>query len=194
VRQWGVLQQIAGRTGGIVTPANVLDGVALLGAKWSGPRLETWPGILAGIASYTADMADGSIARRTGTASRVGDIVDHVGDKPKVAYALFHIWRKGLADRPLIAATAVYNGVTASITVYDRVSKGSSHVEVSKPGKRAMFTSATGVGMQTIASKVAVHRPAAGAALRSAGAAIGYSGLLIFGLPTIRQYWRMAQG
>ena len=34
-----MLQRLAAGTGGVVTPANLLDVVALVGAWWAGPRL-----------------------------------------------------------------------------------------------------------------------------------------------------------
>jgi len=188
------VQRLAQRSNGLVTPANVLDGAAFVGAGWSAPRLDTWSGLVVGVASYASDILDGKIARATGTTSYLGDLIDHVGDKPKIAYALYHIWRKGLADRPLVAAVAAYNGATASIAVYDRLANGASRVEVTKDGKRAMFTSASGVGMQTIAARLDPTRPQAARVLRLSGAVLGYAGLLIFGVPTLRQYWHMAAG
>jgi phosphatidylglycerophosphate synthase len=193
VNEEAALQRVARATHGLLTPANLLDALAFVGAKWSGPRLDTWPGLMAGMASYVADMADGKIARATGTASHVGELVDHVGDKPKIGYALYWIWKKELADRRLIAAVATYNAVTASITVYDRVSSGTPQVAVGRSGKRAMFATATGIGLQTIATKVSQQHAGSGRLLRSGGAALAWSGLLVYGLPTIRGYWRMAQ-
>ena len=102
------LQRLAAGTGGVVTPANLLDVVALVGAWWAGPRLGSWKGYAVGAPSYFADLADGIIARRTGTVTRVGEIMDHVvGDKPKIFWGAWHIWRLRLADRPLIATVAV---------------------------------------------------------------------------------------
>ena len=96
------LQRLAAETGGVVTPANLLDVVALVGAWWAGPRLGSWKGYAVGAPSYFADLADGIIARRTGTVTPVGEIMDHVvGDKPKIFWAAWHIWRPRLADRPL---------------------------------------------------------------------------------------------
>jgi phosphatidylglycerophosphate synthase len=192
-RQTG-LQRIARQTRGVVTPANLLDGAAFLGALWAGPRLENWPGLVAGIASYSSDVVDGKIARATGTASSLGDMIDHVGDKPKIAYALYHIWRMRLADRPLLVTVATYNAVTASITVYDRLANGTSRIEVTTQGKRAMFATATGVGVQTVATKISRTRPKLGRALNVGGAVLAYLGVTVFGPATIRQYWRSANG
>src|SRR5579875_1739416 len=114
------LQALAAKTHGVLTPANILDGAAFFGAAWAGPRFDTWPGVLVAMASYGADAVDGTLARATGTASQVGELLDHVGDKPKVGLAIYYIWKMRLADRRLLAAVAAYNTVTASITVYDR--------------------------------------------------------------------------
>ena len=66
------LQRLAAATGGVVTLANLLDVVALVGAWWAGPRLGSWKGYAVGAPSYFADLADGIIARRTGTVTRSG--------------------------------------------------------------------------------------------------------------------------
>jgi phosphatidylglycerophosphate synthase len=192
VSEEAALQRVARATHGLLTPANLLDALAFVGAKWSGPRLDTWPGLMAGMASYVTDMADGKIARATRTSSHVGELVDHVGDKPKIGYALYWIWKKELADSRLIAAVATYNAVTASITIYDRLSRGTSQVVVGRSGKRAMFATATGIGLQTIATKVSQQHAGPGRVLRRGGAALAWSGLVVYGLPTIRGYWRMA--
>lgn len=189
-----ILQEIADSTYGVVTPANALDAAAFLGAAWAAPRLATWPGIAAAVASYGADIADGKLARATGTTSRVGDLIDHIGDKPKVAFALYHIWTQRLADRRLVAAVAAYNAATASLTVYDRLANGTSHVEVTSAGKRAMFATVTGIGCQAIATKLSETHPAAGRALRRGAGALVCAGLAAYGLPAIRQYWRAATG
>jgi phosphatidylglycerophosphate synthase len=186
------LQQIARQTRGLATPANFLDGFAFLGARWAAPRLDTWPGLIVGAGSYVSDVVDGKIARATGTTSHIGDLIDHVGDKPKVGYALYYIWKKRLAERPLVAAVAAYNAVTASVTIYDRLTNSVARIEVTRDGKRAMFTSATGVGLQTIATKMRESRPMTAQAMTWFGRSLGFGGLLVFGLPTIRQYWRIA--
>jgi phosphatidylglycerophosphate synthase len=188
------LQALAAKTRGVVTPANILDGAAFLGAVWAGPRFDTWPGVLVAVASYGADAVDGALARATGTASRVGDLVDHVGDKPRVGLALYHIWKRRLADRRLLAAVAAYNALTALITVYDRLSNGSPRVEVTREGKRAMCSTVAGIGLQTVAAQVGRTRPRAGRTIRQVGAVMVCTGLVRYGVPTIRQYWRLATG
>jgi phosphatidylglycerophosphate synthase len=189
-----VLQRIAQRSGGVVTPANLLDGLAFVGAAWSGPRFETWGGIAVGAFAYLSDVVDGTLARATGTESSVGELVDHVGDKPKVAFALWHIWRRRLAGRRLVAAVAAYNLVTASITVFDRLANETPRIEVTREGKRAMFTTATGIGVQVVASKLRSSHPVVSRTIEVSATSLGYAGLVLYGLPTIGQYYRMATG
>jgi phosphatidylglycerophosphate synthase len=188
------LQEIAERTYGVVTPSNLLDVAAMVGVAWSARRLDTWKGITVGASSYLADVADGIIARRTQTTSTVGEVMDHVvGDKPKLMFGLYHIWRFRLADRPLVAAVAGYNVANALVTGYDWASNTEPQVQVTVGGKRAMFATANGVGIQVIGRRVGVSHPAAGRLLRVVGTLIGWSGLAIWGVPTTLDYWRSAR-
>jgi phosphatidylglycerophosphate synthase len=188
------LQRIAEYTHGVVTPANLLDVVAIVGVGWAAPRLDTWPGIAVGAPSYVADVFDGIIARRTNTASWVGEIMDHVvGDKPKVLYGLLQIWRMRLADRPLVAAVATYNAANAVVTGYDWLRNAEPQISVTPRAKRAMFTTTVAVGLQVIAHKIAETHTRLGNGLSSSAAVLGYGGVVLLGVPTTRDYWRMAR-
>ena len=188
------LQRIAAATGGIVTPANLLDVVALGGAWWAGPRLGTWKGYAVGAPSYFADLADGIIARRTGTVTRAGEIMDHVvGDKPKIFWAAWHIWRLRLADRPLIATVAAYNVANAAVTGYDLVRNAEPGVYPDQRAKWAMMTSATGLGIQVAATNARRINPRLARVLHAAGAISTYGGVAFFGIPTTVGYWRAAR-
>lgn len=188
------LQRIAGATAGLVTPANLLDVVALVGAWWAGPRLGTWRGYAVGAPSYFADMADGVIARRTGTVTRAGELMDHVvGDKPKIFWGAWHIWRLRLADRPLVATVAAYNVANAVVTGYDLVRNAEPQVFPGRTAKWAMLTSATGMGTQVAATNATRTHPRLGRALRVAGALSTYGGVALLGVPTTVGYWRAAR-
>lgn len=188
------LQRLAAVTGGVVTPANLLDVVALVGAWWAGPRLGSWKGYAVGAPSYFADLADGIIARRTGTVTRVGEIMDHVvGDKPKIFWAAWHIWRLRLADRPLIATVAVYNVANAVITGYDLLRNAEPAVFPDQRAKWAMMTTATGLGVQVAATNADRTQPRLARTLRACGAISTYSGMAVFGIPTTAGYWRAAR-
>lgn len=188
-----VLERIAHRTHGVVTPANVLDALAMAGVAWSAPRLDRWSGIAVATPSYLADVADGMIARRTNTTSRLGELVDHVGDKPKVFLGLRAIWRLGIADKPLLAAVGCYNLANAALTSYDFLVNEEPQVAVTRRAKRAMFATTTGVGVQAIGHKVAERLPRLGRLVIWAGGTLGYGGVLLFGVPTTVDYWHMAR-
>ena len=190
----GTVEHLADLTHGVVTPANVLDVVAMAGVAWSAPRLDRWAGVAVAAPSYLADVADGVIARRTHTASSFGEVMDHVvGDKPKLFYGLYHIWRQRLADRPLLGLVAAYNAANAAVTGYDWLRNAEPQVHPTPTAKRAMFASAAGVGLQVIAVGVARTHPKAGSVLRWTGAATGYLGVVVLGVPTTRGYWRVAR-
>lgn len=187
------LQRLAAATGGVVTLANLLDVVAFVGAWWAGPRLGTWKGYAVGAPSYFADLADGIIARRTGTVTRVGEILDHVGDKPKIFWAAWHVWRLRLADRPLIATVAVYNVANAAVTVYDLVRNAEPAVFPDRRAKWAMMTTATGMGVQVAATNAKRTHPRLARALHACGAISSYGGVALFGIPTTVGYWKAAR-
>lgn len=187
------LQRLAAATGGVVTPANLLDVVAFLGAWWAGPRLGSWKGYAVGAPSYFADLADGIIARRTGTVTRVGEIMDHVGDKPKIFWAAWHVWRQRLADRPLIATVAAYNVANAAVTGYDLLRNAEPRIFPDRRAKWAMMTTATGMGIQVAASNADRTHPRLARALYACGAVSSYGGVAFFGLPTTVRYWQTAR-
>ena len=189
-----VLQRVAAATGGVVTPANLLDVVALVGAWWAGPRLGTWKGYAVAAPSYFADLADGIIARRTGTATRVGEIMDHVvGDKPKLFWGAWHIWRLRLADRPVIATVAAYNVANAVVTGYDLLRNVEPGIFPDQRAKWAMMTTATGLGIQVAAANAARTHPRLARVLRGCGAISTYGGVAVFGIPTTVGYWKTAR-
>ena len=186
-------ERIARRTHGVVTPANVLDVLAMAGVAWSAPRLDRWSGIAVAAPSYLADVADGMIARRTNTSSRFGELVDHVGDKPKVFLGLRAIWRLRIADKPLLAAVGCYNLANAALTSYDFVVNEEPQIAVTRRAKRAMFATTAGVGVQAIGHKIAETFPRLGRLVTWVGAILGYGGVLVFGVPTTVDYWNMAR-
>ncbi|HET9692138.1 MAG TPA: CDP-alcohol phosphatidyltransferase family protein [Acidimicrobiales bacterium] len=188
------LQRLARTTGGVVTPANALDVVAMAATWWAGPRLGTWRGYAVGAPSYFADLADGVIARRTGTVSRAGEMFDHIGDKPKIFWGAWHIWRMRLADRPLIATVAAYNVANAAVTAYDLLRNAEPQIFPDRRAKLAMLATATGMGIQVAGTNAARTHPRVGRALRVAGALSTYGGVAFLGVPTTLAYCRAARG
>lgn len=188
-----VFQRVAEATNGIVTPANAIDVAAFALAMESASKLDSWRGIASMAVAYTADLADGAVARATGTVSELGAGVDAVGDKVKTAYVGYHIARQGLANYDLLTAVAAYNMATAGATIYDRLAHDKPEVETTIPGKRAVFAGSLGLGLQIIGNKVAETDERKGRALKLAGAGIGYGGLAYYGAKAIRDYWRTAR-
>ncbi|HET6917769.1 MAG TPA: hypothetical protein VFH56_16900, partial [Acidimicrobiales bacterium] len=130
---------------------------------------------------------------RTGTVTRVGEIMDHVGDKPKIFWAAWHVWRLRLADRPLIATVAVYNVTNAAVTGYDLVRNAEPQVFPDRRAKWAMMTTATGMGIQVAATNAQRTYPRLARALRTCGAISSYGGVALFGIPTTVGYWQTAR-
>lgn len=188
-----VFERVAQRTHGVVTPANVLDALAMAGVAWSAPRLDRWSGIAVAVPSYLADIADGAIARRTNTSSRFGELVDHIGDKPKVFLGLRAIWRLGIADKPLLVAVGCYNLANAALSSYDFVVNEEPQITVTRRAKHAMFATTTGVGVQAIGHKIAETFPRLGRLVIWTAAILGYGGVVVFGAPTTIDYWNMAR-
>ena len=98
----GAIQSTAEKTRGVSTPSNLLDAYAFKKCIEGLDNLDTWKGIFTACGSLMADLVDGPIARVTDTSSAVGEGVDAVGDKIKLAYALTKIWQLELAPKPLI--------------------------------------------------------------------------------------------
>lgn len=148
-------QDLSESTGTIVTPANILDSFAMYLAYKSAPKMDTWPGIIGTGASVLADYVNGPIARYTGTDSKLGEAVDAVGDKIKLAYAIKYIWELDLAPKPLLTAVAIQNGLNTGITLAERaIGNGEPQIHSSWAGKRAIFAQQAGIGLYVIATKL----------------------------------------
>jgi hypothetical protein len=120
--------------------------------------------------------------------------MDHVvGDKPKIFWAAWHIWRLRLADRPLIATVAVYNVANAVVTGYDLLRNAEPGVFPDRRAKWAMMTSATGLGVQVAATNAERTHPRLARALHAGGAICTYGGVAFFGVPTTVRYWQTAR-
>jgi phosphatidylglycerophosphate synthase len=191
------LQRTAEATHGIVTPANALDVVAFgLAVKYA-PELDTKKGIAIVGAAFLADLADGLTARATGTVSEVGANLDPFGDKVKLGVAGYHIYKKKLASNTLLALVGTQSAANVGAAVYDHVNHRiiqheKPRVKPDTKGKRSVFSNAFGLGLQVIGTEVAKTNLQRGRRFRSAGAAIGYAGLALYGVRATRDYWRTA--
>ncbi|MDZ7744841.1 MAG: CDP-alcohol phosphatidyltransferase family protein [Candidatus Saccharibacteria bacterium] len=175
--QANTFQRVANETYDIVTPANVIDGVALVGAFAGSRHLDKWGGIATCAASFAADVADGPVARGTGTQSELGEMVDATGDKIKLAFTAAAIWKHKLAPRHLISAVAIQNGINAVATTIDRSMDKEAVIHPSMFGKRAIFLQQAGLGAHVIGSKLEEDHPRMSKYVKRAGTAVGYTGV-----------------
>lgn len=170
-------QVIADATGDVVTPANTLDAAAFGLSIYGLKNLDSWKGIIASALAFGADLVDGKIARATGTQSDLGEAVDAGGDKIKLAFALYQIWKLELAPKALITAIALQNGYNAGLTAVDRSLNDKPAIHPSNFGKKAIFLEEMGLGMHVIGSEVSKQHEKRGKAVKLAGSVIGYAGV-----------------
>ena len=172
-----IWQQWSEATGGVITPANALDAAAFIGGMYGVNNLDSWKGIVITAASFFADMADGKIARATGTESPLGEAVDAAGDKIKLAAALYQIWKLDLAPKPLLVAIAAQNGINAALTAGDRAINSQPVIHPSYFGKRAILLEQLGLGLHVIGSEVAKKHERRAAIIKKVGTLTSVAGL-----------------
>jgi phosphatidylglycerophosphate synthase len=171
-------QQIADATNDIVTPANALDVVFFGAGMYGANHLDEWKGIGASGASFVEDIANGWVARKTGTATELGEIVDATGDKIKLGRFLVKIWKEDRAPKSLVTAVALQNTANAAITLYDKRMHKVRRVHPSNDGKRAIFMQQIGLGLHVIGKKLEKEEhPSAASFTRKIGSAIGWLGV-----------------
>lgn len=190
-----IFQKVAVATHDIVTPANLIDAVAFGVAMRYMPQLDTTKGIGMVAGSFLADVVDGTVARATGTASALGAQVDAGGDKVKIAFGLYNIYKLDLASPGLLAVVGLYNASNAGAVIYDKKFNENPGIEVSKNGKYSVFASCMGVGLQVIGSHLEKNdQPKLGQIAKVAGAGIAVGGIAKWGLPATKDYWAKALG
>jgi phosphatidylglycerophosphate synthase len=184
------LQQVAHATHDVITPANVVDGAAFGLALHAVPRLDQWQGIAEATIAYGADWVDGDLARATGTSSDLGATVDSVGDKIKVLLAGIKMWRDDLADRDALLAVGAQNMATTALTAYDRYRNEQPTItKARRLGQAAMFGQATGLGLQTIGTRVQRDgRETAGRTIRKTGRFLTIATASTLGVASVIDY------
>lgn len=175
--QLTAFQHIANLTHHVVTPANAIDALSFVGAMYGLRELESWKGILISGASFMADYVDGIVARATGTQSELGEAVDAVGDKLKLALGLYTIWQHDLAPKQLLTSVAVLHGINTAVTATDRLIHDKPVMHATWLGKRAIFMEQWGIGLHVIGSKISQTSYEKGSAIKAAGTALGYIGV-----------------
>ena len=153
-------------------------------------NIETARGASAVLLSYGIDAVDGKIARKLGTASPLGEKIDAVGDKVKLGYGIYRLWRHDQADKPLLATVAIQNTINSVITIADRALSAEPVLHSSQIGKKSFMLQEIGVGLN-IAGRVITKNgnEQTGEKLRKAGNIIGF-GAVALGTIATRGYLR----
>lgn len=189
-----VWQRTSEATYTVVTPANIIDAIGFMGAKYGIDRLDTPKGAAITLLSYGADIVDGKVARATGTESKLGEAVDAVGDKIKLAYALFKIRQKDLVYPPLLAAVAAQNAANSALTIIDKRVNGSESVlHSSKLGKRAFFLQELGIGVSIGGSQISSKGLKSGDKIKTIGSIIGFAGFAVGTVATAEYFSKLKQ-
>jgi len=113
-------QQLAARTGGVVTPGNLAStlGICLVGAGLVYIGFERlWAGLALLAAGRLCDLLDGTAAERTGTKSPLGEAVDASLDKIAALAALVVFTAAGVLPWPFALAIGLQNLPTSALAV-----------------------------------------------------------------------------
>lgn len=174
-------QRLSDATGTILTPANMLDAIGAGFAKYGCDHLSSWRGIGAATIGFMTDIADGKIARRTGTTSPLGEKVDAAGDKIKLAYGLKKVSELGLAPPLLMQAIKLQNSANVGLTMIDQITnKAAPVLHASWFGKRAIFLQQCGVGLHVVGSQLKRDgKKREGEKLKTAGTVLGIGGIAL---------------
>lgn len=188
-----VFQQTMEATGGVVTPANVMDAAAFAVTAAGASELDSWEGIGKIAGAFSVDWLDGKVARLTGTVSPLGASLDAVGDKIKLSMIGYQAYKKDLVHPVVLGAVAAQNLANAAATAYDRTVHDEPRVKVTHEGRRTMFYNCLGLGLQIIGTELAKTHPDHGRKVKVAGAAAAAGGLAFYGWRATRDYWRAAR-
>lgn len=146
-------QRIAAKTGGIITPANVLD-TACLGLFFSGLKDVYQGRTLKGIAKIgvarIGDMADGALAEATKTKSPLGEAIDVVIDKVEIAAAVPILAKRGLIPRRAAAIIIAQNVANTAVTMLAKYRGVEIHS--SENGKHNTFGQSLSLGVYSLSA------------------------------------------
>jgi phosphatidylglycerophosphate synthase len=187
-------QNLSDTTNTIVTPSNMIDAAAFIGAAIAAPNLDKTWGILLGTASYGADGIDGKIARYTGTTSKLGAKIDAVGDKIKLGWALYYTWKNNQVPKSVIVPVAAHNLANTVITLADQLNE-EPQIVVGREGKASIRNEVIGTALCIVGSKIEEYNKPASKALKAAGMILAiYFGVLKHGTNSTREYYRAFKG
>jgi len=186
-------QKIAAKTGGVITPANILDAACFalfLSGAHDAHKGRTVRSIVKLGLSRLGDIADGHLAEATETKSPLGEGIDVILDKIEIALiAPINIRRGSLPARASIYL-ATQNIANTAVSLYGK-SRG-AEMHTSLEGKLSTFGQSFMIGMYMIGS---AGEEAGSQALASGmdivgDAFLGASAQL--GWQSLRGYWQDA--
>jgi cardiolipin synthase len=117
------------------------------------PPLLGWA-VVVGIVIFVTDLADGAIARRTGTITKLGTRLDPLADRLAVASAIIVILVHELAWPWLVWTVAIRDALLVLVGVVALKMTGREIPPVSWLGKRASFFVSMGLGTAVVAGAV----------------------------------------
>lgn len=143
-----IFQDIAARTHDVVTPANAMSAAGFALAVTGASRMDTLEGTLTMGAGRVLDILDGKVARATGTASALGEMVDATFDKAAVAIMCYQGVKKEILPKTVVASIAAQNTANAVMTLVDRRQHPDDpHIHPSIDGKHTMFAQNASIGL-----------------------------------------------
>jgi phosphatidylglycerophosphate synthase len=132
-------QAIASRTGGFVSPGNIITVIGGLlvaaGLILLAYQQNTWLAVALLLLGRLADLADGWTADRTGTKSPVGETFDAVIDKLELLGAVVVLWATALLPDVVFAALLLHVAYNSGLSVVERTRGRGLHP--SRSGKLA---------------------------------------------------------
>lgn len=183
------VQRLAARTQGVVTPANAISLVGALvtiAGLWLFVKEAALGGLMLVGIGRICDIADGHVARRTHTASPIGEGVDAALDKVVLlAAAVLLTWHGVLPLAPLIVLAVLQVG-TAVLAL--AVRHDGTGLHPTRVGKYATFSLWVAVGLFMIASLAS----GTGHAVWYGSAYVCFVAALVGSTEALREYMRAA--
>jgi phosphatidylglycerophosphate synthase len=190
-----VWQEIQHRTGGIVTPANVMDFAAINGVRKHAPELDTALGIAKVGFDWTEDLLNGPASRMTGTTGKLGEILDHVGDKIKLLITMWNLHELEILPRNVELITIGQQAASSAITAYDNLFHHPARTSVNVDGEHNMMGLATGISLHTIGAEFGRNgHPTAEQRLRITGSILTWGSALTVGRKSTLTLLSQARG
>jgi phosphatidylglycerophosphate synthase len=125
-----LVQQLAAKTGGIVTPPNLISLIGFIIVLYGLVSLlqqEFLAGLIALLAGRLLDIVDGWVADMTGTKSPLGELIDAAIDKIGTFLTLIVLYTAGVSEWWLLTLLLVPQIIISLLSFYKRYKKASIH-------------------------------------------------------------------